>query len=55
MKKTLRFFLVSLIFMVGVLFGVAFDTYICEMPTVAYYIIGWVASAAFSLTTEYRE
>jgi hypothetical protein len=55
MKKTLRFFLASLIFMVGVLFGVAFDTFICKMPTAAYYIIGWVASAAFSLTTEERE
>lgn len=55
MKKTLRFFLASLIFMVGVLFGVAFDTFICKMPTAAYYIIGLVASAAFSLTTEDRE
>lgn len=55
MRKALKFFLASLIFMVGVLLGVAFDTYICEMPTVAYYIIGWVASAAFSLTIQDKE
>ena len=55
MRMALKFLLASLIFMAGVLFGVAFDTYICEIPTVAYYIIGWVASAAFSLTIQDKE
>ncbi len=55
MRMALKFLLASLIFMAGGVVGGAVGTFIWGVPTVAYYIIGWVASAAFSLTIQDKE
>lgn len=55
MRKVLRFFLASLIFLVGVLAGVAFDTFVCDVPVAVMYTVGWTASAAFALTCQEKK